>query len=182
MWGVCFVLQPWTDGFQPTIQVILLGYGISVAQGLFVMTDMIILSHFSCLEQLENQKPVIFWMSLLGTGFSLGISLVIEKLVIPLTLTDWLLVFGHCGTYAVIIPLNMYVCARLPGIALSLIMGTSVIHMLIAQYMELLGIQRGNHNVLELCGVGIVLFSSVFPHVVKYLKDRKGYDNLRERS
>ncbi len=128
-------------------------------------TDMIILSHFAFLRQHGNHTVVIFWMSLVATSFSICISLAIEEQVLPADLTDWLLVFGHCGTYGLIISVNMYVCSRLSGVVLSLIGGTSVIYMVIAQYTLLSNIHAGNHNWLEICGLVLVLVSSIFPSV-----------------
>ncbi len=138
-----------------------------------MLLDILILSHFNFLQKQENQNVVILWMLLFGTTFSLCLSFAFEEPIIPGTLTDWLLVFGHCGTYGVILSINMHVCSRLPGVVLSLIGGTSVIYMVIAQYTFLSHIHAGNHNWLELCGVAVVLFSSIFPSVFGYLRERK---------
>ncbi len=171
--GVCCILQPWNSDFQPTLHIALLGYGLSAIYGIFLLFDMLILFHFNFLHEQENQNTVIFWMLVIGTVLSFCVSAATEKLVIPSTVTDWLLVFGHCGTYGVILSTNMYVCSRLPGVVISLIGGTSVIYMCLAQYTFLSHIQSGNQNALELCGVGVVLLSSIFPPVYAYFQERK---------
>ncbi len=172
MTGITWVLQPWTDHFNPTMRAILLGYGMSSAYGFLLMLNVLIISHYNYLHHIKNQTVAIFWMSLTATIFSLCISLAAEELFIPDTIMDWMLVFWHCGTYGIILSLDMYVCSRLPGVVISLIGGTSVIYMCLAQYTFLSHIHSGNRNVLELCGVALVLLSSLMPPVVQYVNER----------
>ncbi len=151
----------------------LLGYGMSGAYGLLMLTDMILLRHFTFLQQRENRPVVIFWMSMIGSSLSVLVSLGMEKQTIPSTLMDWLIVFGHCGTFGIMILLKIFVCSsRLPGVVISLIGSTSIIYMTISQYTFLSNLHPGNHNWLEIAGVCIVLTSSILPSIVKYVQER----------
>ena len=160
------------ENFSPTLEAILLGYGISMIDGFLTMTDIIIVSHFTFLQQHKNQIIAIFWMGMNGTIISLCVSLAIEEQTIPTNVTDWILMFGNCTAYGLTMFVKLYVFPRLSGVLISLISSTSIIYLVGAQYLILYNIQPGNHNVLELCGVAVVLCGSIFPSVVKYLKER----------
>ncbi len=169
MFGVCCVLQPWTDDFNPSLEAIILGYSSSIMYGVLLAIDMGIVHHYTYLQKHENQNIVIFWMLLFGTVISVVISACIErqKLALPNNATDWLLVVGHCGGYGAIISLNIYVYSVLPGVLVSLISSTTLLYLVLAQYTFLSHIHAGNHNWLELFGAGLVLFSSIAPSLKK---------------
>ncbi len=171
--GICLVLQPWNDTFNPSLQAILLGYGMSFGAGFFLMLNVVIVSHYTFLQDPENQRTSMFWMLLLGIISSECMSLTHEKQVINCHWTDWLLVIGHSITYGLKIPLEMYVSSRLPGVVISVIMSTSIIYVFIAQYSFLAHIHSGYMNVTEICGIIIVTISSVLPSVVKAMTKKE---------
>ncbi len=110
-----------------------------------------------------------FWYCLLGVVLSGIGSLSVEKQTFLLSLSDWMLAITHCMTNAIVMLSFYYMCTRIPGTLAALIMSTSTIYVVIAQYTFLSHIQRGNHNWMELCGAGIVLIGSLSGSIVKIL-------------
>ena len=103
----------------------------------------------------------------------MSFTLAFEKQVFYCEWKDWLLILGHCGTYVVIIPLEMYFSSRLPGVVISVIGSTSIIYVWIAQFSFLSHIHGGYMNWIEICGICIIIFTSVFPSVVKMFREKK---------
>ena len=57
----------------------------------------------------------------MGTAISLVGALILEDINFHLNWTDWLLAMYHCGTFAVIFPMQMYISSTIPGVIFTLI-------------------------------------------------------------
>ena len=109
----------------------------------------------------------------MGTAVSLVGALILEDINFNLNWTDWLLAMYHCGTFSVIFPMQMYISSTIPGVIFTLIGTTSVLYALISQYTILRAIHAGNHNWMEMLGVGLVAVCVICPAVIKILKQRR---------
>ena len=163
------VLQPWSEKFHPTLTAILLGYIVAAIDGITQTMETFTIFHYEYLQKKENQAVCIFWSCLSGAFFSAVLSLVMEEQTFQLEWNEWILVFGHCASYCFIYPLFFYSCTRIPGTLVSLLLSTSTVYVIIAQYSlsGLLSLRPGNHNLLEVCGAGGVLISSGLASIVK---------------
>ncbi len=160
-------MQAWKEGFNPTLTVILLGYGLAVLAGATLSINTFLIYHFPYLHEQENYFVVAFWYCIAGVVLSGIGSLSLEKQTFLLSLLDWILIITHCVTNAIVIISYFYVCTKIPGTFAALIMSTSTVYVVLAQYTFLSHIHGGNHNWIELCGAGIVLIGSLSGTIVK---------------
>ena len=166
-------MQPWNEGFHATFTVILLGYAMAILAGVALSLETFIIYHYTYLQKQENQIVVIFWYCIAGVILSAVGSLCLETQTFRLTFLDWALVITHCMTNVIVILLYFYMCTKIPGTLVALMMSTSTVYVVIAQYTFLSHIQGGNHNWIELFGAGIVLIGSLSASIVraKFKKD-----------
>ncbi len=168
------VLQPWSEKFHPTLTAILMGYVVAAMDGIEMTLEAFLILHYEYLQKKENQAVCIFWSCLSGTVISAIGSIALEDQTFQLEWTEWVLVFGHCGSYCFVYPLFFYVCTRIPGTLVSLLLSTSTVFVIIAQYSlsMISSLHPGNHNLLEVCGAGVVLVSSGLASIVKGKMDK----------
>ncbi len=114
----------------------------------------------------------------MGATVSVG-PLFIEKFNFELSWSDWLLVTGHCVAYVIIMPLYMYSSAYVPSIV-SIIGSTCTLYVVLAQYTVLSGINPGNRNLMEYCGIALLICGSVVPSIFKAWK-QKSHDRLTDK-
>ncbi len=171
--GVFCVLQPWNDAFNPSLQAVFLGYLMSASLGIFMMSNVLLLSTYNCLQDPDTQKSALFWMLLLGITLSICMSLIFEEQVFYCHGTDWLLILAHSSIYFVVIPLEIYFSSRLPGVVISVIGSTSIIYVFIAQYTFLSHIHSGYMNWIEVSGICIIIVCSIFPSIVQGIAKKK---------
>ncbi len=140
---------------------------MSATCGVFMMSNVVLLSHFKFFQDHDNQKSAIFWMLLIQISLSMCMSLAFEKQVFDCKWTDWILIIAHSATFVLIIPMEIYFSSRLPGVVISVIGSTAIVYPFIAQYTILSHIHSGYMNVVEIGGICLVMFGSVFPAIVK---------------
>ncbi len=168
--GVCCVLQPWTDGLKVGLEPIIFGYVFSIIAGILETIEIILIQRYSLNHPVEKANAVLFWMYLTGTILSIIGVLALEEILIPTAWTDWMLVFVHCAAFGFIMAIGINFFPYVPSVLVTLITSTSTVYMVIAQYTFMAHFQRGNHNWIEICGVLIVLTSSIFPSLITAVK------------
>ncbi len=164
--GVSCVLQPWTDRFEAGIEPVLFGYAFSIFAGLLAAVNIIILQRYELCNPAEKANATMFWLYLTGTTISLAGVLAYEEITILTTWTDWVLVFIHSASFGTMTAIGIYFFPHVPSVVVALILSTSTLYMVISQYTFMAHYHRGNHNLLEICGVLIVLISSLVPSVI----------------
>ena len=177
---MCCVLQPWTDGFEAGLEPVLFGYLFSILAGILAAIDIIILQRYRLCDPVEKANATMFWLYLTGTILSLIGVLVNSEITISTALIDWILVFVHSISFGLIIIISIYCFPCIPSVIVTLILSTSTVHMVVAQYTFMARYHRGNHNLLEMFGVGIVLISSTYPSVITAVRASK--QNISEES
>ena len=180
--GVCLVLQPWRDAFNPSVTAVIFGYVTISCSGILQTTANLIIYNYPFLQKQSNQVKTLFWNSAMGASISVLGALTLEDINFNLNWTDWLLTLGHCGTFAVILLLQMYISSVMPGVIFTLIGTTTVLYALIAQYSFLRGIHPGNHNWMEVLGVVLMIICVTFPPVIKVWKQRKAVREQQGRT
>ncbi len=136
--------------------------------------DILLFHWYPFLQDRPNQIKVMFWSGIIGTSISMAMALILEDMqnILHLSWQDWMLVLGHGLTYATCLMPFMYACSVLPGTLMALITSTSTIYVVFAQYTFLSHIHRGNHNFVEILGIGLVIISSTFPSFIKAKKKK----------
>ncbi len=162
--GVCLVIQPWQDNFNPNLKAILLGYGVSVLGGVLWTTEAIVICWYPFLQNQNNQIKTLFWNCITGSILCLSIAFSVEDFnVNNLGWPDWLYTAGHCATFGILQVTYMYACSVIAG-TLNLVIGTTnAVYVIIAQYTFLSGKHPGNRNWIEILGVILVVISSTVP-------------------
>ncbi len=148
---------------------------MATAAGIFQTLDILLFYWFPFIWDRHNQYKIMFWSGITGTCVSTVLAIIFEDIqgILHLSWQDWLLVLGHGGAYAAETLLFMYTCSVLPGTLIAIISSTTIIYVVIAQYSFLKHIHRGNHNWLELLGIGLVIISSIFPSLIKAREKNK---------
>ncbi len=139
--GLCLVIQPWQDNFDPKLRVILLGYVVCAVGGILWALEAVLICWYPFLHSQENQIKTLFWNCILGSVAMLPIAFSVEDLDLhSLKWSDWLYAAGHCATFGILQVTYMYACSVIAG-TLNLVRGTTnVIYVVIAQYTFLSGI------------------------------------------
>ncbi len=149
---------------------------MTVLAGVTLAIETFIIYHYPFHQEQENQFIAIFWYLIAGVILSGLGSILVEKQFFNLSLWDWLLAISHCMIYGIAMLLYFYMCSRIPGTLVALMMSTSAIWDVVAQYTVLSHVQGGNHNLLELFGAGVVLVGSISGSIVKAMF-KKNVDN-----
>ncbi len=171
--GVCLVLQPWRDAFNPGLTGVIFGYLITSLSGILQTICTLIVYYYPFLHEQSNQVKTLFWNCAVGMVISLIGALTLEDINLKLSWTDWLLTLCHCGTFGVNLMLQMYISCIIPGVVFSMIGTTTVLYALIAQYTILRHIHAGNHNWMEVLGVVLIMNCVTLPPMIKVWKQRR---------
>ncbi len=108
--GVFCTMQPWHESFDPSLVDILLGYSTACLSGALMSGNIFIVRYYPYLHGNHNQNLTLFWMALTGTLLSLGISLSFEDIHITYSVTDWLLISGHCVSFFFVMTMYIIIC------------------------------------------------------------------------
>ena len=92
---------------------------------------------------------------------------IFETPVFPGEVKPELLVSGHVLTYVFVMPLLIYGSQLISGNLGSIIMATRLLFLLAGKYLFLVNIYPGNRNWIEVTGVLLVSFGSVFSSIIE---------------
>ncbi len=102
--GVCLVIQPWQDNFNPNLKAILLGYGVSIIGGIIWTLEAVVICWYPFLQDQNNQMKTLFWSCIIGSIAWLSVGFSVEDFNINiLGWPDWLYTAGHCATFGILL-------------------------------------------------------------------------------
>ena len=154
----------------------MIGYSLSVGVGILDTFIVSFIKYHSDFFTTDNLLISLSWSYVAGTVLSLITMLLFEKPVFPLDIKDLLLVSGHVLTYVLLMPLHLYGSLLISGNLGSIIKTSRQLFMLVAQYLFLANVYPGHRNWIEVVGVVLVTFGSVFSSVVEIVKSfRKNF-------
>ncbi len=145
---------------------------MAAVAGIIWTLEMLVIFSFPFLQKQSNQIVTVLWTCIIATSLSTVLALTFEDVNLYISWTDWLLVFGHSGTFGFGILVYMHATSVIPGTLNSLIGTTSTVYVVIAQYSLLASVNPGNRNLIEILGVLLVLVSSILPTIFTMLKAR----------
>ena len=130
-------------------------------------------------DQFSNKNLFIplFWMYAFGSIASLIIMVIFETPDIPTDFSEYFYAGCHFFSYVFILPLFMYGSSLTSGNTANIILSSSIIAMLAAQYTILKDIHPGHRNWIEVFGVLLVLLGATISSVVEICQ---GYKRLND--
>ena len=146
-----------------TSKYMVLGYMLPLATGIIITVNIPVVKHYSDFFTPENTFISLIW----SYAISLIPMAIFEMPVFPVEVKPVLLVGSHVLTYVVVMPLLMYGSQLISGNLGSIIMTTRLLFLLAGQYLFLVNIYPGNRNWIEVTGVLLVSFCSVFSSVTE---------------
>ena len=154
-----------------TLYIVIFGYGYALFAGL---TKSAVYVTFKLLSKRElSSFLVMFWGSLLGIFVSIVFTFILEVPVVPSTLMDIFCFLGHSVSmglrYATLILQVEYLDSTYTGI---ISVCSNMLSAVVFQYTILQDIMPGNRNVLEVCGVILMVYAATQTALVEILKDK----------
>ena len=140
---------------------------LSLATGIIITINIALVKHYNDFFTPKNTFVSLIWSYASGTAISLIPVAIFETPVFPVEVKPVLLVSGHVVTYVFVMPLLMYGSQLISGNLGSIIMTTRLLFLLVGQYLFLVNIYPGNRNWIEVTGVLLVSFGSVFSYVIE---------------
>ena len=148
-----------------------LGCGLSILPGLTNVVLVILQKRYAdFFSDTQKQVSVLFWTFFSGTLLSILLMFCFETPVLPDSIMDYLLSFGHVVCYVIILPTIIYACLVIDGNTVNILLTSSIVYMVIAQYTVLKDIHPGHRNWIEIAGIVLVIFGSALSSIKQLLK------------
>ena len=171
-------LQPekHTKSAHSFTQTFIFGYMYTVLHGMAVSSRILT---FKALRNKDvDTFVVIFWGSLVGMVVSIIFTLIFETPVIPSSVKEILFILGHGSSIAFRqVTILVQVAYLEAGIANVISIGSGAAFTALFQYTFLKDIMPGHRNVLEVCGIVLVVLGATLTVLMQILKLKVNKNN-----
>ena len=155
----------------------MIGYILATCTGLLITMEITLYRYYPDQFSDKNLFTPLFWMYAFGALASLIIMAIFETPEMPTGFREYFFTGCHFFSYVFILPLLMWGSSLTSGNTANIILSSSIIAMLAAQYTILKDIHPGHRNWIEVLGVFLVLLGATISSVVEICQ---GYKGLKE--
>ena len=149
------------------IALVTIGYVLSLVSGVMISVEAILLKKKTFIK--EHLNVVVFWASL-GTGIVSAVVMVgFENPVLPTSWFQLVFVMGQSVCFSVNWLTLFYAAKYISGNTINIVLSTSLVFFLVAQYTVLSSIHPGHRNWMEVVGVVLVLIGSTVKTVLEMI-------------
>ena len=150
------------------IILVTIGYLLPVITGMMVTGEALLIKKYSYIK--DNITVVVFWSIVPSFTASAIAMAVLETPTLPSTWMDVLYVLGQNIGYTLLWVTIYFAAKYISGNTINMILCTSVVFMLLAQYTVLSSIHPGHRNWMEVLGAVLVFVGSSLKSVFEFFK------------